>query len=78
VTPVGKKCATSATLLEVTSATLLEVSFETKAIFLKRTNLIHNRRQIAQRNDARAKNNSVSQKEDSKKGITENYRDLFL
>jgi len=56
-----------------------------KAIFLKRTKLIQNRtvhRQIAQRNDARAKNNSVGQKEDQKifrkKGVTENYRDLFL
>jgi len=55
-----------------------------KVIFLKRTKLIQNRtvhRQIAQRNDARAKNNSVGQKEDqkifSKKGVTENYRDLF-
>jgi len=56
-----------------------------KAIFLKRTKLIQNRtvhRQIAQRNDARAKNNSVGQKKDQKifrkKGVTENYRDLFL
>jgi len=40
--------------------------FEKKAIFLKRPNLIQNRtvhRQIAQRNDARAKNSSVGQKE---------------
>jgi len=40
-----------------------------KAIFLKRTKLIQNctvHRQIAQRNDARAKNNSVGQKEDQR------------
>jgi len=56
-----------------------------KAIFLKRTKLIQDRtvrRQIGQRNDARAKNNSVGQKEPNKfsekKGVTENYRDLFL
>jgi len=54
-------------------------------MFLKRTKLIQNRtvhRQIAQRNDARANNNSGGQKEDQKifrkKGVTENYRDLFL
>jgi len=40
-----------------------------KAIFLERTNLIQNRtvhRKIAQRNDARAKNNNVGQKEDQR------------
>jgi len=56
-----------------------------KAIFLKLTKFIQNRtvhRQIAQRNNALAKNNNVGQKEDQqifkKKGVTENYCDLFL
>jgi len=52
-------------------------TFRKKAKFLKRTNLIQNRtvhRQIAQRNDARVRNNSVGQREDpknlAKKGVT--------